>query len=420
MTLLLWAVLPFLVGLAITAAANHLALWPWRKAKDAHWTERARLLFPARRALGIHIISAGLLACEASVLMASSDYQWWPLASASGLVGALLGCQWLSRAIYPSMAFRDWVSQSVMRWGIFIFWIGGFAAAALAMPSAWNWTAFGIAFVYLIGQLWIATVGLLQLLRLMRAIVPASARLSALVDETSRQTGVSVASVWELRMTIANASALIYPRAILFTSGALAELDDNEIRAVCIHEMGHLSESGLVRTARIAGSLALFPLVFLNPAIHSLGYSGLLPLVGLAFAIRFFRLSVERRMEYRADAAATAAKLPEGVYASALLKLYRANLMPAVVPSKRFAHPHLYDRMIAAGVTPDFERPKPPQRACWTAIVLYIGALALLALAVPRVQRWYAWRHWMNHGRENVESTGAAPAERYSPSDDQR
>ena len=44
----------------------------------------------------------------------------------------------------------------------------------------------------------------------------------------------------------------------------------------------------------------------------------------------------------------------------ALAKLYQANDMPAVMPKKRLPHPHLYDRMVVAGVTPDFPRPDRP------------------------------------------------------------
>jgi hypothetical protein len=36
--------------------------------------------------------------------------------------------------------------------------------------------------------------------------------------------------------------------------------------------------------------------------------------------------------------------------------------MLAVMPRKRMPHPHLYDRLVIAGITPDFPRPKPPAR----------------------------------------------------------
>jgi hypothetical protein len=42
-------------------------------------------------------------------------------------------------------------------------------------------------------------------------------------------------------------------------------------------------------------------------------------------------------------------------------------------------HPHLYDRMLAAGVTPDYPRPQPPGRMAWPgwAVFLIPGAMAV-------------------------------------------
>jgi len=48
-----------------------------------------------------------------------------------------------------------------------------------------------------------------------------------------------------------------------------------------------------------------------------------------------------------------------GVYARALARLYEANFAPAVMPRKH-SHPHLYDRLVSAGVQPDYPRPEPP------------------------------------------------------------
>jgi hypothetical protein len=49
-------------------------------------------------------------------------------------------------------------------------------------------------------------------------------------------------------------------------------------------------------------------------------------------------------------------------YAMSMTKLYQANATPAVMPGKQ-THPHLYDRLLAGGVRPDFPRPRPPSRA---------------------------------------------------------
>jgi Zn-dependent protease with chaperone function len=81
-----------------------------------------------------------------------------------------------------------------------------------------------------------------------------------------------------------------------------------------------------------------------------------------------------RRMEERADAFGKEAESEAGVYPRALAKLYEENLIPAVMPGKRQAHPHLYDRLLAAGITPDYPRPKPPGR--W-GIVAGVAAIAI-------------------------------------------
>ena len=74
-------------------------------------------------------------------------------------------------------------------------------------------------------------------------------------------------------------------------------------------------------------------------------------------------------MDRRADSEAILRQTDEGNYARALEKLYRINLIPAVMPARGQIHPHLYDRMLAAGVTPDFPRPKPPGTLHWTFII---------------------------------------------------
>jgi hypothetical protein len=69
-------------------------------------------------------------------------------------------------------------------------------------------------------------------------------------------------------------------------------------------------------------------------------------------------------MEKRADEAAVGYQLDASIYAQALARLYEANQMPAIMPRRWFVapHPDLYDRMLAAGLTPDFAKPLPPRR----------------------------------------------------------
>jgi hypothetical protein len=80
------------------------------------------------------------------------------------------------------------------------------------------------------------------------------------------------------------------------------------------------------------------------------------------------------RLETRADAMAKGNEAETGAYAQALLKLYTDNLLPAVSARKRATHPHLYDRLLAAGVTPDFPRPAPALSMSWNGWVFSLLA----------------------------------------------
>src|SRR5207249_9576995 len=70
-----------------------------------------------------------------------------------------------------------------------------------------------------------------------------------------------------------------------------------------------------------------------------------------------------------------------GRYARALEKLHRLNLMPAVT-SGSGVHPSLYDRMIAAGVTPDYRRPvAPTYRRTFGALMAPVALLGAITVA---------------------------------------
>jgi len=71
---------------------------------------------------------------------------------------------------------------------------------------------------------------------------------------------------------------------------------------------------------------------------------------------------ISHKMELRADQMAQSTATDTGAYASALARLYEDSLAPAVNAVARATHPHLYDRMLAAGVTPNFPRPAAPKR----------------------------------------------------------
>jgi len=98
-------------------------------------------------------------------------------------------------------------------------------------------------------------------------------------------------------------------------------------------------------------------------------------------------------MERRADAMATVHEGPSpGTYARALERLYQINQMPAVMPGKR-THPNLYDRLLAAGVTPAYPRPAAPARLTWQLCVVMLLLVASTAGVTVAVEMRHQKRH---------------------------
>lgn len=63
------------------------------------------------------------------------------------------------------------------------------------------------------------------------------------------------------------------------------------------------------------------------------------------------------------------------------------NLIPAVL--RGGTHPSLYDRVVAAGKTPDYARPKPPTR--WPLLLIWPGLGALLVFALVAAFATASW-----------------------------
>ncbi len=94
---------------------------------------------------------------------------------------------------------------------------------------------------------------------------------------------------------------------------------------------------------------------------------------------------ISRKLEARPDKIATSNTPEPAVYARALAKLHEDALVPAVLAKSQETHPHLYDRLVAAGVTPDYPRPAPADAMAWPGY-LCSGALGIfVAIFVIRL-----------------------------------
>jgi Zn-dependent protease with chaperone function len=306
---------------------------------------------------------------------------------AAAMAGVKLAGFITAREIDAAITFKIWLHQTVagmLRW---VSWTA-FAVAVFLMPKNIGFEMLMVAGGYLAFHFAVQFGLWMHYLRWVHFLKPASERLRRIVDETSARMSVPVRGLEQLRGTAANAFAIVTQQRLIFTDRLVEVCDDNELSAVCAHELGHLSESKTVLAGRLIASLSWFPLIFIAPCVQAFGLQGMIgPYLGTFLLGRFGR-SLSLKMEKRADHLATADQSQERVYAGALEKLYRFNQTPAVNYGNRRTHPHLYDRLVSAGVTPDFPRPEPPQYYTWPGYLCAIAAVALGVIAAIQINNF--------------------------------
>lgn len=364
----------FVVGAAFAWAVGWADLRPWRRAAAAHWTERARLLFRARTARQTNVVLIGVLLLIASAGL-THGRSTLP-AFFGGMLGGLIAGWPLDRAVDPSRTLGAWMHLMAVSLVLSVLRFATVGLAAVLMPRRIDGVALIITGLFLVLQVALELGLQVRLLVWFRLLRPAGAALRALVAEVATELGVRVRATWELRVPYANAVAFITTRELAFTSKLLAIASDGELRAVCAHELGHLGESRWTVFGRVCGSLQFLPLIFLAPMFSRFGPSGLAMAFVAVAIIVVLRARLRRAMEKRADRVASAADTGNAVYAHALEKIYRANHLPAVLGKRTLRpHPDLYDRMLAAGVTPDYPRPAPPPRIRWSSAALMVASV---------------------------------------------
>jgi Zn-dependent protease with chaperone function len=223
------------------------------------------------------------------------------------------------------------------------------------------------------------------LLTVTRILRPAGPHVVEAVQSARRSHPHAGPDVQVFEVELNQANALAYPgtRIVAFTTVAVEALTPEQLTAIAAHELEHLQESRSARAVRAAWSMAFaLPVLFFPVLPHAPAHAFLLGFV-LFFLAAFAYRYVSRRLEQRADHAATHHGQDGTHYALALERLYELNLMPAVTRTRQ-AHPHLYDRLIAAGVTPGFPRPRPP--AFWpqlfSPLFVFVCGVALLAAQI--------------------------------------
>lgn len=374
----------FLCAWGGMVVANWFGLWGWRRSAGAHWTDRARVLWPARVTAIMNLFLIPVVLWLAQLCFFPNTPVSPLVNGAAAALGALLGCYFFDRTIYPGLDFKGWFHQAAVGWGARFMVLGAVVIAALAMPERWSVQMAEVILGYLAFHAVLNWGLYLRYLRWTKYLTPAGERLQRITEATGVRMGVRPRAVWQIEGAAAHAFAFPVTREMAVSTRLLEILDDEEVAAICAHEMAHLSESKNVLAGRLLGSLSLSPMMFMNPCTGWFGPFGLLLPFALVWLLVRFTRSFTMRMEKRADAEALHQQLHQGVYARALEKLYRENLIPAVGTTNRSTHPHLYDRMLAAGITPDYPRPARPKKLSWAGLVTYATMAAIFIAMVLR------------------------------------
>jgi Zn-dependent protease with chaperone function len=367
------------ISAAVAFATNWLALIPWRRAKDRHWTERARVYHPVRVAAASNLFILPAVLTMTDLLIRPDESPYWALTVLVTAVGAIAGTIPMDREVFPRIPLCDLFRQVAVSWLLrFSFWFVFLAATAL-MPDEFNQKSVLIAAAVLTLCIVWNRDGWIRVGRKIGLFLPPPERLQNIVKGTAARMDVSFREIWLMRISLAQAFAMPSSRRLLFSERLLQLLSDGEIAAVCAHELAHLTEPRKDYYKRCVSWLVFLPWVFFKPMVHAFGVFGffLLLLITTSAPILYRRLS--HKLETRADRMAQSNELDAGNYARALALLYEDSLVPAVLAKERATHPHLYDRLLAAGVSPDFPRPTPAHSMAWHGI-LFSGALGLLAM----------------------------------------
>ena len=367
---------------------------PWRQAAETHWSERARLAFaPGFAALLLIAVLPGVMGLVGEVglgiinprLQKGMDGFW--IAALAALAGVMtVRYQWLRRLWGARVTLRSWLGGCLVLLLLLVPHLLLVVLLLFLMPDIPNARA-GMTFgAGVIAVAFFACGGGMMLLRLIGVVRPAPPAVTELVRQLARDMKVAGRiKVFQMEWAQVNALAFVLYRAVGFSRPLLDVMTSEELRAVAAHELAHLAEPGRVRVVRVAHMFAYLPLV---PLAKYGGFQGVLGAYGLFVVMMFAFRRFTHRLEQRADRLECEAILDPNAYMRSLIKLHEANLIPAVMPGSQ-THPHLYDRLLAGRIQPDFPRPMAPSRVkpllavlIATLITTILASLVVIACGV--------------------------------------
>jgi Zn-dependent protease with chaperone function len=228
--------------------ANWIGLMPRRHEAAAHWTERARLLWPARVTAMTNVLLLPVMLDQTHRLLWPEGTGWWITDGLGALLGALLGTYPFDRAVFPRLEFRSWLAQVASGWTLrFSVWMA-LMAGLLLMPEDLGWGTAAVAGGYLAFHFALQWGLAVRFLRLAGTLRPPDERLERVVAESAARAGLPAPRAWLLGGVQALAFALPTTREVIFSKRLLEIGSDDEVSAICAHELAHLKEE-VVRIA---------------------------------------------------------------------------------------------------------------------------------------------------------------------------
>jgi Zn-dependent protease with chaperone function len=368
-----------ILSAAIVFATNWLALIPWRRARTGHWTERARTYFPVRAAAGLNLWVLPAVLTMTTMLLWPHLSPHWALLFFGTSLGAITGTIPMDREVFPRIQLDELLRQVAVGWTIRFFLWFVFLGSIMLMPNEFNAQGAVLAIVVLALCILWSRDGWIRVGEQLHLFSPPPERLQIIVRDTAAKMRIGFRDILLMRVSTAQALAVPGSRRLLFSERLLELLSDEEIAAISAHELAHLTETKTDYFKRHITWLIFLPWIFFKPVLHAFGAPGFVVLLLTSAATPLVYGRMSRKLEVRADQLALANELNSGTYARALARLYEDSLVPAVQAKDRLTHPCLYDRLLAAGVTPDFPRPEPASSLAWHGHLFCI-ALGLLAM----------------------------------------
>lgn len=387
---LLPSVLPWLNAVLFPAAAAAVTVIVLRLAmhlarprlpSSAHWTGRA-----AERHSGNLLLFRAMLASLFGTMLLSRDFTG-PLgfldlhAMLVALAGSVIGVAIVVAGSHTRRYFPE-LDGRARRRGLATYtliflpaWIPAVLTFALlpATPGPAFFAVLGGGLLLLAAAV---VGGAFQVARWLRLIRLAPEEVVSIVGRAAAGFDRPPPRVFVADLASVNAVAFPIGNAVCFSGRMLRVMDDAELERIAAHELSHLNERRVDTAKRLLPLLLPLLTMVVRPAIASgYGLEFMLAVLG-AFWITLRVRRTTLRLERSADDDARGV-----VYAAALEKIYRENLLPVVARRRPGTHPELYDRMTAAGVTPDYPRPDPP-RARPAHTVAVVATVVALCVAI--------------------------------------